>query len=67
MSIFFVAKYYAMEWNFAKSMRKLSNLSPFNNPSHDVFFSVDRFFKRRRPINIRGAVTGNLRLRLGFV
>ena len=28
------------------SMRRLSNLSPFGNLSHGVFFSVDHFFRR---------------------
>ena len=40
-------------------MRRLSNLSPFCNLSHGVFFSVDLFFSRRRPMNITGAVAGN--------
>ena len=43
------------------SMRWISNLSPFGNLSHDVFFSVDLFFRGRRPVNITGAVTGNPR------
>ena len=43
------------------SMRKLSNLSPFGNLSHGVFSSVDLFFRRRRPMNITGAVARNLR------
>ena len=34
------------------SMRKLSNLSPFGNLSHGVFFSVDLSFRPRRPMNI---------------
>ena len=41
------------------SMCKLSNLSP--RLSHSVFFSVDPFFRRRRPRNITGAVAGNPR------
>ena len=40
-------------------MCKLSNLSPFGNLSHRVFFSVDLFFRCRRPINITGGVAGN--------
>ena len=44
------------------SMRKLSNLSrSFDNLSHDVFFSVDLFFRRGRPVNITGAVAGSPR------
>ena len=45
------------------SMIKLSNLSPFGNLSHGVFFSVDFefFFRRRRSMNIRSAVAGNPR------
>ena len=43
------------------SMRKLSKLSPISNLSHGVFFSVDLFFRRRRPMNITGAVAGNPR------
>ena len=43
------------------SMRKLSKLSPISNLSHGVFFSVDLFFRRRRPMNITGAVAGNSR------
>ena len=38
------------------SMRKLSNLSPFGNLSHGVFFSVDLSFRPRRPMNITGAI-----------
>ena len=45
------------------SMRKLSKLSPISNLSHGVFFSVDLFFRRRRPMNITGAVAGNPRFR----
>ena len=41
------------------SMCKLSNLSP--RLSHSVFFSVDPFFRCRRPRNITGAVAGNPR------
>ena len=43
------------------SLRRLSNLSPFGNLSHGVSFSVDLFFRRTRPMNITGAVTGNPR------
>ena len=43
------------------SMRWISNLSPFGNLSHDVFFSLDLFFRGWRPVNITGAVTGNPR------
>ena len=43
------------------SMIKLSNLSPFGNLSHSVFFSVDFFYRRRRSMNIRSAVAGNPR------
>ena len=45
------------------SMRKLSNLSPFGNLSHGVFFSVDLFFRGRRPMNITGAVARDPRFR----
>ena len=41
------------------SMRKLSNLSPFGNLSHGVFFSVDLLFRRRRPMNITSTIPGN--------
>ena len=44
-----------------RSMRKLSNLSPFGNLSHGVFSLIDLFFRRRRPMNITGAVARNLR------
>ena len=44
-----------------RSMLKLSNLSPFGNLSHGVFYSIDLFFRRRRPMNITGAVARNLR------
>ena len=43
------------------SMRKLSNLSrsfAFGNLSRGIFFSVDLFFRRGRPMNITGAVAG---------
>ena len=40
-------------------MRRLSNLSPFSNLS-GVFFSVDLFFRRRKPINITCVVAGNV-------
>ena len=44
---------------------KLSNmsrqLSPFGNLSHGVFFSVDLFSRRRRPMNITGALSRNPR------
>ena len=44
------------------SMRKLSNLSPFCNLSHRVFFSVCLFlFWHRNPINFIGAFAGNPR------
>ena len=60
--IFFVAKYYVVV-DLYLSMRKLSNLSrhvsPFGNLSHGVFFSVDLFSGRRRPMNITGAVAGS--------
>ena len=42
------------------NMRRLKNLSPLNNLSHGIFFSVDLFFRRRRPMNITGAVVGTL-------
>ena len=42
------------------NMRRLKNLSPLNNLSHGVFFSVDLFFRRKRPMNITGAVVGTL-------
>ena len=38
------------------SMRRLSTLLPFCNLSLGVFFSIDPSFRRRRPINITGAV-----------
>ena len=38
------------------------DLSPLGNLSHGVFFSVDPFFRRRRPVNITGAVSGKPRL-----
>ena len=60
--IFFVAKHYAVV-DLYLSMRKLWNLSrhvsPFGNLSHGVFFSVDLFSRRRRPMNITGAVAGS--------
>ena len=34
------------------------DLSPFGNLSRGVFFSVDLFFRRGRPMNITGAVAG---------
>ena len=43
------------------SMRRLSNQSPFDNLSHGVFFSVDLFLRRRRPMNITSVVAGNPR------
>ena len=43
------------------SMRRLSNQSPFDNLSQSVFFSVDLFLRRRRPMNITGVVAGNPR------
>ena len=43
-------------------MRKLSVLSPFGNLSHSVFFSVDLSIRRRRPMNITGAVAGKPRI-----
>ena len=46
------------------SMRKLSNLSrsvAFWQSFPRCFFSVDLFFRRRRPMGITGAVAGNLR------
>ena len=45
------------------SMRRLSNLSHFGNLSHGVFFSVELFSRRTRPMNITGAVVGNPRLK----
>ena len=39
----------------------LSNLSPFGNLSHHVFFLFDLFFRHRRPINVAGVVVGNPR------
>ena len=42
------------------SMRKLSNLSPFGNLPRSVFFLIDLFSRRRGPMNIKGAVSGNL-------
>ena len=44
------------------SMSRLSNQSPFGNLSHGVFSSVDLFFRRRKPMNITGVVSGNPRL-----
>ena len=38
------------------SMRRPSTLLPFGNLSLGVFFSVDPSFRRRRPMNITGAV-----------
>ena len=38
------------------------DLSPPGNLSHGVFFSVDPFFRRRRPVNITGVVSGKPRL-----
>ena len=38
------------------SLRKLSNLSPIGNLSHGVFFPVDLFIRRRRPMIITGVV-----------
>ena len=43
------------------SMRRLSNRPAFCNLSLCVFFSVDLFFGRRRPMNITNAVAGNPR------
>ena len=42
-------------------MRRLSNLSPFSNLVQSVFFSVDLFFRRRRPMNITGIVARDRR------
>ena len=60
--IFFVAKHNVVV-DLYLSMRKLSNLSRhvsrFGNLSHGVFFSVDLFSGRRRPMNITGAVAGS--------
>ena len=42
-------------------MRRLSNLSPFDNLFPGVFFSVELFLRRRRPMNITGALLGNPR------
>ena len=38
------------------SMFGLSYLSPFGNLSCGVFFLIDLFFRRRRPMNITGVV-----------
>ena len=38
----------------------LSNLSPFGNLSHHVFFLFDLFLRHRRPINVAGVVVGTL-------
>ena len=46
------------------SIRKLSNLSPFGNLFHSVFFSVDLIFRRKRLTNITRAVAGNPRFQL---
>lgn len=46
------------------SIRKLSNLSPFGNLFHSVFFSVDLIFRRKRLTNITRAVAGNPRFHL---
>ena len=43
------------------NMRSLSNQSPLGNLCYGVFFSVDHFFRRRRPMNITGAVARNPR------
>ena len=40
------------------------DLSPLGNLSHGVFFSVDLFFRRRRPVNITGAVSGKPKIPL---
>ena len=65
---FSVAKHYVIEWNFAKiciwadvNFRTCRDLSPFGNLSCGAFFSVDHFFRRRRPMNITNAVAGNPR------
>ena len=42
-------------------MRRLSNLSPFDNLFPGVFFSVELFLRRRRPMNITSALLGNPR------
>ena len=36
------------------STHNLSNLSPFSNLSHDVFFLVHLFIRCKRPMNIAG-------------
>ena len=56
--IFFVAKHYAVV-DLYLSMRLSRHVSPFGNLSHGVFFSVDLFSRRRRPMNITGAVAGS--------
>ena len=42
------------------SMRKLSYLLPSDNLSHSGFFSTNLFFRRKRPINIAGALLETL-------
>ena len=56
--IFFVAKHYAVV-DIYLSMRLSRHVSPFGNLSQGVFFSVDLFSRRRRPMNITGAVAGS--------
>ena len=43
------------------STRRLSNLAPFGNLSHGVFFSFNLFFRCKRPMNIKRVVAGNPR------
>ena len=66
--IFVIVKHHVMEKNLVKiciwvcvNFRICRDLSPCGSLSHGVFFSVDLFFSRRRPVNITGAVAGSPR------
>ena len=67
-SLFFGRKTLRNRINFAKiciwadvNFRTCRDLSPFGNLSCGSIFSVDHFFRRRRPMNITNAVVGNPR------